>query len=86
VAPLSESRKRRLDRFQRREGTSNEWGIGLYLFETVSYPERCGMATTLVVDPVCNFLAGSGQSDLTRVEECQQCGDGLFFGHLEHLR
>jgi hypothetical protein len=70
VAALSESRKRGLDRFQRREGTSNEWGIGLYLLEAVSYPECRGMAT-LMVDPVRNFLAGSGQSDLTGVEECQ---------------
>jgi hypothetical protein len=34
-----------------------------------------------MIDPVSNFLARRRQTSLARIEQSEQCGDGLFFGH-----
>jgi hypothetical protein len=39
-----------------------------------------------MIYPVGNLLACSGKSSLAGVEQGEQGGDGLFFGHGKHLR
>ncbi|MOA62771.1 hypothetical protein D3C78_1882920 [compost metagenome] len=36
----------------------------------------------MVVDPIGDFLAGCREPGLTRFQQGEQGGDGLFFGHV----
>ena len=81
----SEPRQGAVDRFERRQRIANQWCVLLDVVQAITNSEGGGVAA-LMIDPVGNFLARGGKSRLPGVEQGEQGGDGLFFGHGKHLR
>jgi hypothetical protein len=74
-----------VDRFQRRQRVSNQGSVFFDVIQPITNSEG-RRVPSLMIDPVCNFLARGGKSGLPGVKQGEEGGDGLFFGHGKHLR
>lgn len=81
----SEPRQGRVDRFERRQRIANQWRVLLDVVQPITDSEG-RRVPALMIDPVGDFLACRCQASLAGVEQGEQRGDGLFFGHGKHLR
>jgi hypothetical protein len=69
-----------IDRLERRQRIANQRSILLDVVQPVTDAQG-GRVSALVIDSVGDLFAGSREAGLPSVEQGEEGGDGLFFGH-----
>lgn len=79
--PLSsESRQWPINRLERRQGVADQRSIFFDVIQAIADAQGCRVPA-LVIDPVGYLFASGREARLPGVEQGEEGGDGLFFGH-----